>query len=573
MKKISIIKRLTNKITVIGYCLLVIGITTSCNDFLDIQPMNEVVLENYWKQKSDVASVMNACYESLESDDALTRMMVWGELRSDNLKEGANIQNDLREILKESLLPSNPYCNWAKFYECINRCNTVCHYAPQVQAIDPNYTETEMKAHVAEATTLRALAYFYLIRTFRDVPYSTKPSIDDTQTYVIAATPFDQVLDTLISDLESIKGDAVRRYYVDESNNAYQNSARITRWAVYALLADLYLWKGDWDKSIACCDKVIEYKQQQYQEMVAREGNVNNIDLINGIPMILEKPVGSTNCGNAYNEIFGTGNSFESIFELVFRSPQSTKNSMVSNFYGNERNQEGRLNATDILFKDVSAGTNNLFKRTDGRAYEGGELRSSHYVICKYVRTNVSYKTTPTPNTDKDLALSGTRRSENDAYANWIIYRLSDMLLIKAEALIERGQAGDFDAAFELIDIVNCRANDAVNGSRSSTLKKTDYIDSKSAMENLVIEERQREFLFEGKRWYDLVRVSRRDGDNTRLINLVSRKYLENVNALKIKLADPNIIYFPYSKNELKVNPLLNQNPAFTNSDDAELNR
>ena len=241
MKKISIIKRLTNKITVIGYCLLVIGITTSCNDFLDIQPMNEVVLENYWKQKSDVASVMNACYESLESDDALTRMMVWGELRSDNLKEGANIQNDLREILKESLLPSNPYCNWAKFYECINRCNTVCHYAPQVQAIDPNYTETEMKAHVAEATTLRALAYFYLIRTFRDVPYSTKPSIDDTQTYVIAATPFDQVLDTLISDLENIKEDAVRRYYVDESNNAYQNSARITRWAVYALLADLYL--------------------------------------------------------------------------------------------------------------------------------------------------------------------------------------------------------------------------------------------------------------------------------------------------------------------------------------------
>jgi hypothetical protein len=92
-------------------------------------------------------------------------------------------------------------------------------------------------------------------------------------------------------------------------------------------------------------------------------------------------------------------------------------------------------------------------------------------------------------------------------------------------------------------------------------------------MENLVIEERQREFLFEGKRWYDLVRVSRRDGDNTRLINLVSRKYLENVNALKIKLADPNIIYFPYSKNELKVNPLLKQNPAFTNSDDNELNR
>ena len=108
--------------------------------------------------------------------------------------------------------------------------------------------------------------------------------------------------------------------------------------------------------------------------MVDREGNVNNIDLFNGIPMILEKPVGSTNCGNAYNEIFGTGNSFESIFELVFRSPQSVKNNMVSNYFGNERTPNGRLNATDILFKEVATGSNNLFKRTDGRAYEAGEL-------------------------------------------------------------------------------------------------------------------------------------------------------------------------------------------------------
>ena len=88
-----------------------------------------------------------------------------------------------------------------------------------------------------------------------------------------------------------------------------------------------------------------------------------------------------------------------------------------------------------------------------------------------------------------------------------------------------------------------------------------------------MLEERQREFLFEGKRWFDLVRFARRDGDNSRLINLASRKYLENVNAIKIKLADPNIIYFPYAKSELKVNPLLKQNPAFTTGEDSELNR
>ena len=542
----------------------------SCNDFLDILPMNDVVLENYWTEKGDVMSVMNSCYETLEHSDAMARIAIWGELRSDNVRLGANVPNEVNEILKENLLPSNPYCNWAKIYECINRCNTVCHYAPEVQAIDPNYTEDEMKANIAEAVTLRALCYFYLIRTFRDVPYSTQPSIDDTQQYIIPATPFEQVLDSLISDLEQVKGDAVRRYYVEDSPNAYVNSSKITRWAVYALLADLYLWKGSWDESIKYCDLVINYKRQQYKEMLEREGNVNNIDLIDSIPMILEKPIGSTTCGNTYNEIFGEGNSFESIFELYFQSTQSQTNEWVSNYYGNQNNVLGRLSCPDFIAKDVAAGTNAIFKRTDGRAYEGTELSSSSYAITKYTRRNVSYDT-KNVTTEKDLKLNDSRRSSADA--NWIFYRLSDMLLIKAEALIERNYEGDFDEAFALIDIVSKRANDAVNGTRSSVLKKADYIDTKGAMEQLVLEERQREFLFEGKRWFDLVRFARRDGDNTRLIELASRKYIENVNAIKIKLADPNIIYFPYAKSELKVNPMLKQNPAFTSGEDSELTK
>lgn len=561
----SKIKKLTKgTVTVIGYCLLVMG-QSSCSDFLDILPMNDVVLENFWTEKADVTSVMTSCYESLEHTDALVRMGVWGELRSDNLKAGSNVPNNINEILKENLLPSNDMCNWAKFYECINRCNTVCHYAPHVQAIDPNYTEDELRANVAEATALRALAYFYLIRTFRDVPYCTVPSIDDTQTYILPATKFNDVLDSLIIDLERVKNDAVRRYYVDNSTNAYVNSSKITRWAIYALLADLYLWKGDWNNAIRYCDLVIDYKRQQYKEMVELEGQVNNIALIDSIPMILEKPVGSTVCGNTYNELFGTGNSFESIFELYFRSGQSQQNYWVNYYYS-----EGRLCCPDFLGKDVATGSNNIFKRTDGRAYEATHLTSSRYEIMKYVTRTVRYST-QNVNTEKDLNLMYTPGSS--AFANWVFYRLSDMILIKAEALIERNQEGDLAKAFELIDVVNKRANDAVNGSRSSTLKASDYTDSQQAMEQLVLEERQREFLFEGKRWFDLVRFARRDGKNTRLVDLATRKLLENVNAVKIKLADPNIIYFPYAKSELKVNPLLKQNPAFTTGEDSELTR
>ena len=227
----------------VAACLLTF---TSCSDFLDILPLDKVVLENYWTKKEDVTAVVNSCYEALQSADNINRMGVWGELRSDNIVAGSSVSWQMNDILKENLLPNNPYCSWASMYNVINRCNTVIHYAPSVCEKDPNYTESEMKPNVAEATALRTLCYFYLMRTFRDVPYVTEPSIDDSQTYAIPATPFDELLEKLIADLKGVANDAVRRYYTDESPNEYVNSSRITRWAVYTLLADLCLWKGDY---------------------------------------------------------------------------------------------------------------------------------------------------------------------------------------------------------------------------------------------------------------------------------------------------------------------------------------
>lgn len=540
---------------------------TGCDGFLEILPMNEVVLENYWTEKGDVVSVLNSCYETLETEDCLVRMGVWGEMRSDNLKIGTNVPNEINDILKENLLPSNSMCNWARFYEAINRCNIVCHYAPQVQEIDPNYTESEMKANIAEATAIRALCYFYLIRTFRDVPYTTTPSIDDSQTYIIPATPFDVVIDTLITDLERVQYDAVRRYYLDDSYSAYHNSSKITRTAIHALLADLYLWKGDWDNSIKYCDLVLDFKRQQYEEMLDREGNVNDIALFGDIPMILDKPEGEVLCGHSYDEIFGEGNSFESIFELYFATNQQQSNKWVDDYYGNARGElNGRLTVPDFLRKDVAQGTNEVFKKTDARAYSTTEMDNSTYFIRKYVHYNVNF-TTQNINTEKDLKFEVTYSS---GYPNWIIYRLTDMMLIKAEALIQKGPEY-YTEAFMLINYVNKRANDVTTTSRGDTLKLKDYTESKVQMEELLLAERQREFMFEGKRWFDLVRIARRDGNNNRLVTLATRKYIENINAIKIKLANPDIIYFPYAKSELKVNPLLKQNPAYGHDEDSEL--
>ena len=552
-----------NKIKHIVCALLITACLTSCSDFLEILPMNEVVLENYWTDKNDVTSAVNSCYEALESEDFLTRMGVWGELRSDNLRMGVNVPNNINEILKENLLPSNDLCNWAVFYTAINRCNTVCHYAPIVQAIDPNYTESEMRANIAEASAIRALCYFYLIRTFRDVPYTTEPSIDDSQNYILPATPFNDVLDSLINDLENVKDDAVRRYRLDNTNVIYaENNSRITRVAIWALLADLYLWRGDWENSIKYCDMVIDFKRKQYESALDYMGNITNIELIDSIPLILEQPIGSSVCGNSYTEIFGVGNSFESLFELYFSSNQSRQNKWVANYYGNANTPRGRLSAPDFLRKDVVQGTNIVFKKTDGRAYSSVEMENSSYYVRKYFFFDVSFNS-KNVNTENDLRLSVSYRGQDNA--NWIFYRLTDVILIKAEALIQQGPE-KYEEAFALINTVNKRANNL-----TETLKFSDYSDSKATMEDLLIAERHREFLFEGKRWFDLVRIARRDGNNTRLVSLATRKYLENVNAIKIKLANPDRIYFPYAKSELKVNPLLKQNSAYANLEESEL--
>ena len=540
---------------------------TSCSDFLDILPMNSTVLENYWKEKADVTGAVNGAYEALASEAVVTRMGVWGELRSENVMGGVNVPNNYNELLKENLLPTNDLCQWSSIYNVINRCNIVIHYAPEVESIDPNYTYNEMKATIAEMKALRALCYFYLIRTFRDVPYTTAPSIDDNQNFVLPATKFDAVLDSLIADLEPVKDDAQRRFSLEQvsGRSIYvpaENNSRITRWAIYALLADLYLWKGDWDNVVRYCDLILNYKADQYKELLATD-QINDVDLFDGIPMILEAVKGSTNVGNAYTSIFGQGNSFESIFEIYYNGNTGQENNWVNTYYGNQSNPIGRFKASDFLMDGFSTDNNQVWKsQKDCRAYETIATQGTSYAIAKYVLQSANF------NLQRAISLAGTRRSAKNAH--WILYRLSDVMLMKAEALIERGES-DWPEAFALINNVYKRANNIAPESTTGSLNYDDYATSKEKMEDLLMEERHREFMFEGKRWYDLVRLARRDGNTSRLVSCAIRKYRQDINVIKIRLADPNYIYFPYAKSELKANPLLVQNPAFNKTEEGVL--
>ena len=100
------------------------------------------------------------------------------------------------------------------------------------------------------------------------------------------------------------------------------------------------------------------------------------------------------------------------------------------------------------------------------------------------------------------------------------------------------------------------------------------YTENTSAqdLESILFQERRRELMFEGKRWYDLVRMARRDGNQDRLIGFVEKKYDASVlGAVKIKLKNPYAMYFPMDKDEVRNSQnVLKQNPAYKDDEKIE---
>lgn len=93
--------------------LLSLGMN-SCQDWLTIFPEGELILEDYWKEGAHVEQVVASCYRSLIEPACIERMLVWGEVRSDNMVAGPNVGGDLRDVLDVNILTTNGYANWVQ---------------------------------------------------------------------------------------------------------------------------------------------------------------------------------------------------------------------------------------------------------------------------------------------------------------------------------------------------------------------------------------------------------------------------------------------------------------------------
>lgn len=555
---------------IVGTLCAVFGLS-ACGDFLEIEPRDLVILEQFWNEKNDVDNCVAGCYEGLQAQGVVTRMMAWGEFRSENINVGLKAEDDdlhMYKLINENIDASNVYTDWSSVYNVINRCNTIILYAPGVSAKDPSYTESELKATIAEVSAIRDLCYFYLIRTFRDVPYSTVAYTDDDQKMDLPATPFNQVLDSLIADLERVQGDAQRRYPDSDENKKLYQTGRITQDAIHAMLCEMYLWKQDYRNCVKYADLVIESKVKEAEE---KEGTLKSdmTRYFDGFPLIRDWTSQSGIFGTAYNEIFGDGNSTEAVFELTYmKDDNMLANGAVNTYYGYiDGGWYNRVKPSDYVGLDASNGAFKLFANNyDARCHESlNSLGATSCFIGKYVFNQQLYETSTT--TTAVTRMTSGLYTKHKNHSNWIIYRLADVMLLKAEALVQLA-AGDNSAelqeAFRLVDAINRRSimKDPDKLTDKDVLSAASY-GTKAAMEELVMEERHREFLFEGKRWYDLVRRSMRDGNTQYLRNQLANKGLKNGSIISSKLARMEAIFWPYYLEELKVNKNLVQNPAF----------
>jgi hypothetical protein len=143
-------------------------------------------------------------------------------------------------------------------------------------------------------------------------------------------------------------------------------------------------------------------------------------------------------------------------------------------------------------------------------------------------------------------------------------------MLMKAEALAYRAEGTDLSEAYRLVEAVYNRSQSlGADGSLDrkffleNTYPASSYVTSEN-MIKLVLEERQRELAYEGKRWYDLVRKALCDGTTEAMLDIViPRKYESNPAAYRSKMVSMHSMFFPIAEREINTNDLLVQNPVY----------
>lgn len=502
-------------------CVFLLGSATSCsNDILESDPRG-VLSEADVATPKNVDGFVTAAYSALGNDHYDTPFSLWpyGNVRADDAYKGGSGTNDIQDFhfleISSNIRSDFPEFDkiWYLSYIGISRANKAITALNQLSEKD--YPLKQQR--IAEMHFIRGHFYFILKTLFKNIPYVTEETpIED----------YKNVSNTALSDQDLWSAIANDFEFAAKNLPAVQSEiGRPKNTAAYAYLAKVRLYQA--------------YEQD------------NNYNVTNINKATLQKVLDATNqvIGNyslesdfGYNFMPGPHeNGVEAIFSIQFSDHDDTL--------------FGRLNFSDVLslpqglgccdFHKPSQNLVNAFK-TDANGLpmfdNFNETNLDYKELDKFKVDPRLYHTVALPGLpwkyDKDkIYQEGWNRSpgtygyyaslkENVPVScgctvnidpfygnskNRIVIRYADVLLMRAEALIEMGRQ---DEALPLINQIRSRAAASTNLTGDYTTNN--YIKKYEPGVNCTWDqnfarkalrwERRLEFAMEGSRFFDLVR-------------------------------------------------------------------
>ncbi|WP_077376517.1 RagB/SusD family nutrient uptake outer membrane protein [Flavobacterium sp. A45] len=439
-------------------CMLLAFTFLSCEDILDTKLDDEVPVETAITDGISLKSAAVGLYDIMQSGTYYGGEFVLAQDLSGGIADATGFQERYAQLDKAIVPPSNTYIqsSWVNVYNLVNASNLILSKMDELKLDDDTSKGT--------ALFCRALGHFDALRQFGQftdmnskygIPISTQ-YLDSKSALTISRSTVAASYQQIIADLNGAIG--LLKYD--------SNRFSITKAAAEALLARVYLYKGDNDNAIVYAGKVID----------------NTTYKLN----------------TKYNDIYDVEGSNEAIFELQFLGTDGS----------------GFTGILSVSPPEVSANYDDFFEPMD---YDNDPRSYRYYDDGKVVYV------------DK----YGTNNNQIDG--NSIIIKLSEMYLIRAEALAKKNP-NDLTLALADLNIVRKRALPSKLYTMADAPNLSSFI-------TILLDESARELGFEGHRWFSVVRLGRA----TSLLNIPAFRTV-----------------YPIPQNEITIaKGVLEQNPGY----------
>lgn len=495
-------------------------ITGCSEDFLDRKSLTALADDTFWSTEADAEMALAGCYDNLQSpwiydSDPWAAGAIRYDYMSDNgwVRWGWEAGGDLSrgEHSTSSWIIGS---KWNELYQAIVRCNRVIDMVPTLG--EEIISASSAAQIVAEAKFIRALIYNELTMTYTDVPLIT--AIQPVEEADIAKSSKSDIVNFILTDLEGCVEDLANPGAIDWG--------RATKGAGYALLARINLYNENWSNAATWAQKVIDLNYSLYPDFHGLFQSANEINDEVIFPVRFVR--GPDDDGANHSGYWGIA--------------VINHNEVLSNLADDYFCIDGKpITESPLYNPDVPA--ENRDPRFDATILSNGAIwRGSP--LNTFTRTWTGYA---------QRKYTEEQNSENhfDANEDFYVFRLGEVLLMKAEALAESG--GSSTEIFALINQLRDRAS--VQMPHVDQAEVDNYFGG--SIVEMVRHERRTETAFEGLRYFDLVRwglLKERSFDY----------YMNNEKANDNRLSDRrwpgNKQYkWPIPQSEIDVNKLLEQ--------------